>query len=203
VDAIDFIMPSTLVGVALLLAATALLATARPRLAAARVELPPGLYASTQAPAAGGGGTTPGSAAAGAAIEPALDAVSRRKLLRWFGWATLLVILGELLAGFLPFFWPKKTGTFGGNVLAGSVGDYKVGDVKKVVEGKFFISRVPEGFLDQPRFGPPGFPREAIGTFEPDVRMTHPSTDGRTTITSPVPVSEVDARLADGWLPAT
>ena len=63
--------------------------------------------------------------------------------------------------------------------------------------------RVPEGFLDQPRFGPPGFPREAIGTFEPDVRMTHPSTDGRTTITSPVPVSEVDTRLADGWLPAT
>jgi antitoxin component of RelBE/YafQ-DinJ toxin-antitoxin module len=43
----------------------------------------------------------------------------------------------------------------------------------------------------------------SIGTLEPVVRMTHPSTDGRTTITSPVPVSEVDARLADGWLPAT
>src|SRR5437868_9328098 len=142
----QFIMPSTLVGVALLLAATALLATARPRRAAARAELPPGFYASTQAPAAGGG-ATPGPGAAGAAVEPALDAVARRKLLRWFGWATLLVILGELVAGFLPFFWPKKTGTFGGNVLAGGVGDYKVGEVKKVTEGKFFISRVPEGFL--------------------------------------------------------
>jgi cytochrome b6-f complex iron-sulfur subunit len=144
-------MPSTLVGVALLLAATALLATPRPRLAprlaGARAELPPGFYASTEAPAAGGGATTPGSAAARTGVEAALDEVSRRKLLRWFGWATLLVILGELVAGFLPFFWPKKTGTFGGNVLAGSVGDYKVGDVKKIVEGKFFISRVPEGFL--------------------------------------------------------
>ena len=32
--------------------------------------------------------------------------------------------------------------------------------------------RLPEGFLDQPRFGSPGFPREPIGTFEPVVRMT-------------------------------
>ena len=146
-DASQLIMPSTLIGVALLLAATALFATGRPRLAAARAELPPGLYASTQVPAAGGGATTPGSPAPGAGVDAVLDEVSRRKLLRWFGWATLLVILGELVAGFLPFFWPKKTGSFGGTVLAGNVADYKVGEVKKIIEGKFFISRVPEGFL--------------------------------------------------------
>jgi cytochrome b6-f complex iron-sulfur subunit len=57
------------------------------------------------------------------------------------------VILGELAAGFLPFFWPRRTGAFGGVVPAGNVNDYKVGEVKKIVEGKFFISRVPEGFL--------------------------------------------------------
>jgi cytochrome b6-f complex iron-sulfur subunit len=73
--------------------------------------------------------------------------VARRKLLRWFGWTAMLVILGELAAGFLPFYWPRRTGAFGGTVAAGNVDDYKVGDVKKIVEGKFFITRVPEGFL--------------------------------------------------------
>jgi cytochrome b6-f complex iron-sulfur subunit len=38
-------------------------------------------------------------------------------------------------------------GAFGGTVAAGAVGDYKVGDVKKIAEGKFYLSRVPEGFV--------------------------------------------------------
>jgi len=76
-----------------------------------------------------------------------VDAASRRQLLRWFGWTTLLVILGEMAAGFLPFFWPRKVGAFGGTVQAGAVTDFKVGDVKKNNEGKFYLSRVPEGFL--------------------------------------------------------
>ena len=93
------------------------------------------------APMAGGAAPAPVQAA------PPVDTVARRKLLRWFGWASLLVILGELTAGFLPFFWPRRTGAFGGTINAGSVNDYKVGEVKKIIEGKFFISRVPEGFL--------------------------------------------------------
>ena len=73
--------------------------------------------------------------------------MARRKLLRWMGWATLLVLLGELAAGFLPSSGRASTGAFGGTVIAGHVTDFKVGDVKKIREGKFFISRVPEGFF--------------------------------------------------------
>ena len=57
------------------------------------------------------------------------------------GWTSLLVIVGELLVGFLPFFWPRKTGSFGGTVNAGNVSDFKVGQVTKSTEGKCYISR--------------------------------------------------------------
>ena len=111
-----------------------------------RRSLPPGLYASTTAPTptAGAPGAPSGSAPA---AGPPIDPVSRRKLLRWVGWTGILLVLGQLAVSFLPFFWPRKVGAFGGRVLAGNVSDYDVGDVKKITEGKFFISRVPEGFL--------------------------------------------------------
>jgi cytochrome b6-f complex iron-sulfur subunit len=139
---------TALTGTALLLAAARLLPQRNPALrpAPAMADLRAGWYASSTAPAAGGGSPAPAAAPAPAATTP-IDTVARRKLLRWFGWATLLAILGELAAGFLPFFWPRRTGAFGGTVPAGNVSDYQVGDVKKIVEGKFFITRVPEGFL--------------------------------------------------------
>jgi cytochrome b6-f complex iron-sulfur subunit len=138
---------TALAGSALVLAAARFLPQRQPALqpAAARADLRAGWYASTTAPTAGGSGAAPAPGAAVAA--PPVDTVARRKLLRWFGWATLLVILGELAAGFLPFFWPRRTGSFGGVIVAGNVNDFKVGEVKKITEGKFFISRVPEGFL--------------------------------------------------------
>ena len=144
-EATTLVIATALASSALGLVALRLLAAerARERLAYARVPLGDGLYASSRAPAASGGGATPGAAAA----SPPVDDVARRKLLRWFGWATLLVILGELTAGFLPFFWPRKVGAFGGTVNAGNVGDFKVGQVTKITEGKFYLSRVPEGFL--------------------------------------------------------
>ena len=152
-DSTYLITATALAGVALLLAAARLLATQHPAplpAAPGRPDPRAGVYASSHAPA-GGAGAPRGTAGAGtpaaADIEPGLDPVSRRQLLRWFGWTTVLVILGELAVGFLPFFWPRKIGAFGGSVLAGSVNDYRVGEVKKVTEGKFFISRVPEGFL--------------------------------------------------------
>jgi cytochrome b6-f complex iron-sulfur subunit len=112
------------------------------------IALPWGWYASSRAPSGTASAPTAGSPAAPAAeAQPAIDPISRRKLLRWVGWTSLLVIVGELLVGFLPFFWPRRTGSFGGTVLAGNVGDFKVGQVTKVTEGKFYLSRVPEGFL--------------------------------------------------------
>lgn len=74
--------------------------------------------------------------------------VTRRLAIRWLGWGSLLAMLGQWSVGFvLGFFWPNKVGAFGGTVPAGLVAEYKVGDVKVVREGKFYVTRVPEGFL--------------------------------------------------------
>ena len=73
--------------------------------------------------------------------------IERRTLLRWAGWGTIFALLGQFAAGFVGFFYPKKTGAFGGEVNAGNVGDFQVGQVKVFQEGKFYLSRVPEGVL--------------------------------------------------------
>lgn len=73
--------------------------------------------------------------------------VRRRLALRWLGWGAVLALLGQWSTGFLGFFWPSKVGAFGGTVPAGTVSDYQVGDVKLIREGKFYVTRVPEGFL--------------------------------------------------------
>jgi cytochrome b6-f complex iron-sulfur subunit len=72
---------------------------------------------------------------------------NRRLVIRWAGWGVLLGIVGQWLVGFGAFFWPKKVGAFGGEVQAGAVEAFKVGDVKLVQEGKFYVCRVPAGFL--------------------------------------------------------
>jgi len=72
---------------------------------------------------------------------------SRRTLLRFAGWGTLLALVGQWLAGFGVFFWPKKVGAFGGEILAGSVSDLNVGDVKLVQDAKAYVSMVPEGVV--------------------------------------------------------
>ena len=72
---------------------------------------------------------------------------TRRTIFRWAGWGTILLLLGQWSVGFVGFFWPKKVGAFGGQVNAGNVTDFQVGEVKVVQEGKFYLSRVPEGFL--------------------------------------------------------
>ncbi len=73
--------------------------------------------------------------------------LTRRSVLRWAGWGTIMALLTQWTVGFGTFFWPKKVGAFGGEVNAGAVDDMKVGDVKLVNEGKCYISRVPEGVL--------------------------------------------------------
>jgi len=74
--------------------------------------------------------------------------ITRRLTLRWLGWGAILALLGQWSIGFaLGFFWPKKTGAFGATVTAGTVDELKVGDVKMNREGKFYVTRVPEGFL--------------------------------------------------------
>ena len=72
---------------------------------------------------------------------------SRRTVLRFAGWGTLLALVGQWSAGFGIFFWPKKVGAFGGEVNAGEIAAMNVGDVKLIQNGKCYVSRVPEGVL--------------------------------------------------------
>jgi cytochrome b6-f complex iron-sulfur subunit len=71
----------------------------------------------------------------------------RRMMFRWMGWGAVLVLLAQWSIGFISFFTPKRLGAFGGTVPAGTVSDYALGDVKIIREGKFYVARVPEGFL--------------------------------------------------------
>jgi len=73
--------------------------------------------------------------------------VSRRMWFRWVGWGAVLAILAQWSIGFVSFFTPKRLGAFGGTVTAGLVADFKLGDVKVIREGKFYVTRVPEGFF--------------------------------------------------------
>ena len=73
--------------------------------------------------------------------------IERRSVFRWAGWGTLMLLLAQFSAGFVGFFWPKKVGAFGGEISAGAVSDLKLGDVRVFQEGKFYLSRVPEGVL--------------------------------------------------------
>jgi cytochrome b6-f complex iron-sulfur subunit len=68
-------------------------------------------------------------------------------MFRWMGWGAILILLGQWSIGFISFFTPKRLGAFGGSVLAGTAAEYKLGEVKVVREGKFYVTRVPEGFL--------------------------------------------------------
>jgi cytochrome b6-f complex iron-sulfur subunit len=73
--------------------------------------------------------------------------VRRRMWFRWLGWGAVLAIVGQWSIGFLGFFTPKRLGAFGATVVAGNVSEFDVGDVKVIREGKFYVTRVPEGFF--------------------------------------------------------
>jgi cytochrome b6-f complex iron-sulfur subunit len=86
-------------------------------------------------------------AAADAAPRGAASGATRRNFLAFAGWGTMAIIALQGAIAFVVFFWPRKLGTFGGLVNAGPPADFQVGDVKYFVEGKFYLSRVQEGFM--------------------------------------------------------
>jgi len=83
------------------------------------------------------------------AVSGAVGGVSetRRGRLAFTGWLTMAVLALQAVVAFGFFFWPRKTGAFGTVIAAGKVGDYKVGDIKYFVEGKFYLVRLQEGFM--------------------------------------------------------
>lgn len=86
-------------------------------------------------------------AATQAAARGAVAAASRRNFLAWAGWGTMGLVALQSAVAFVFFFWPRKTGTFGSRVSVGNPADYKVGDVKYIVDGKFYLVRLQEGFM--------------------------------------------------------
>jgi cytochrome b6-f complex iron-sulfur subunit len=73
--------------------------------------------------------------------------LSRRQVLRLGLVGTIGLFLTEVLAATLAYFWPRRFGTFGSRVNLGPTQQFAVGSITTFVEGKLFLSRLPEGFL--------------------------------------------------------
>lgn len=86
-------------------------------------------------------------AAARGRAPAAASTATRQAVLAWAGWGTMALVGLQAVVAFIFFFWPRKLGTFGSTLSAGNAADYKVGDVKYFVDGKFYLVRLQEGFM--------------------------------------------------------
>ena len=83
-----------------------------------------------------------------AAARTAEQAVrQRRTFFRYLGWGAISVFASQLAIGLPSFLQPKRLGSFGSTVVAGTVDQLQVGDVVPIPAGKFYLSRLPEGFV--------------------------------------------------------
>ena len=74
--------------------------------------------------------------------------IARRGFLRNAALGAALIVLAEIGAGFVRFFWPNKTGAFGGKIAvpASSVPAVN-GTPFRDTEGKFYIVHTSDGIL--------------------------------------------------------
>jgi cytochrome b6-f complex iron-sulfur subunit len=73
---------------------------------------------------------------------------TRRDLMKWGLFGSLLAMLAGGSAAFLAFFYPKRTSPFGSKItVQGTLADYPLGTVERIREGKFYLAHVPEGLL--------------------------------------------------------
>jgi hypothetical protein len=70
------------------------------------------------------------------------DASTRRGFLAFLGWGTMAVVGLQAAVAFIVYFWPRKLGTFGAKLSVGDPAQYKEGDVKYFVDGKFYLVRL-------------------------------------------------------------
>jgi cytochrome b6-f complex iron-sulfur subunit len=79
---------------------------------------------------------------------------TRRGLLAWAGWGAIGFVTLQAAVAFVVFFWPRRLGTFGSRVTVGPPESLKPGEVKYVVDGKFYLVRLaPEDVLAGPAAG--------------------------------------------------
>ena len=73
---------------------------------------------------------------------------TRRDLMKWTLFGSLLAIVGGGAVAFLQYFNPSQVGKFGSKIqVQGTLADFPVGTVFRVREGKFYLSHVPDGLL--------------------------------------------------------
>ena len=74
---------------------------------------------------------------------------TRRDILKWGLFGSLLLMLGGFGQAFLMYFTPKKVGTFGGKVTVPvTPADLPLnGEPLRVREGKFYLVHIPDGLL--------------------------------------------------------
>jgi len=73
--------------------------------------------------------------------------LSRRNFLgiAWAG--SLTLIFAQAVIATLKFIKPISTGGFGGKVFAGKLEEFSINSVNRVLAGRFYISRTPEGLI--------------------------------------------------------
>lgn len=71
----------------------------------------------------------------------------RRSFLRTVMWSSAGLVLAESALAGLALFWPRKVEGFGSKIRAGKISDFPIGSVTRFRDGKFYISRLPEGII--------------------------------------------------------
>ncbi len=79
--------------------------------------------------------------------KPTLSSLSRRSFLGIAWGGSLAVLLGQAVIALLNYLRPVASGGFGGQVYAGKVEEFAINSVNRILAGRFFIVRSPEGFL--------------------------------------------------------
>jgi cytochrome b6-f complex iron-sulfur subunit len=74
--------------------------------------------------------------------------VGRRSFIRNAALGAVLIVLAQIGAGFVRFFWPNKTGAFGGNItVPASVIPEVNGEPYRNVDGKFYLVHTEDGLM--------------------------------------------------------
>ncbi|BAS27359.1 hypothetical protein LIP_1511 [Limnochorda pilosa] len=90
-----------------------------------------------------------GAAVAARALESGAgkEALSRRQFMRSLMWGSAGLFALEAALSGLALFWPRNVKGFGSTIRVGPLADFPVGSVTKVREGKFYVSRLENGFI--------------------------------------------------------
>ena len=73
--------------------------------------------------------------------------LTRRQFLgiAWLG--SLALLAAQVVAGLLNFLKPVSNGGFGGMIYAGKVEEFAINSVNRVLAGRFFLTRTPDGVI--------------------------------------------------------